>query len=200
MANQEQLTILKRSVGEWNWWRLGNPDVTIDLSGVDLTGAYLSRVNLEGANLSGADLKGADFWRADLTRANLKGATLPSSWMEECSKDILSILRSEALNGEVAFLKKALEEGRVDGSIYDEDCACLIGTLANAGDENVYDFCNRIDRAMDSFSPAEQFFMLSKPGDDISNPCGKKALELCDKVLKEKENLSKYLTSIFLPL
>ena len=76
MANQEQLTILKRSVGEWNWWRLGNPDVTIDLSGVDLTGAYLSRVNLEGANLSGADLKGADFWRADLTRANLEGVYL----------------------------------------------------------------------------------------------------------------------------
>jgi uncharacterized protein YjbI with pentapeptide repeats len=101
MANQKQLSILRKGVEVWNKWRDEHPAIDIDLrkadlrkanltgiefSKADLSGAYLiesdlSRAKLVGAKLEGADLSGANLTeanlsRAHLTRSNLKRANL----------------------------------------------------------------------------------------------------------------------------
>jgi len=80
----------------WNAWRVGNPNVWPDLSGVtihtvvdslreanlrgaNLRGATLGPVDSSGANLSEANLCKADFSKGDLREANLSGATLSNA-------------------------------------------------------------------------------------------------------------------------
>ncbi len=84
MAKPEHLSLLTRSVANWNQWRRDNTDiqpdlVKADLRGADLTEARLARANLRGADLTGATLVKADLREADLTetrlaKANLRGA------------------------------------------------------------------------------------------------------------------------------
>jgi len=92
MANEEQLSILKQGLQEWDKWRLENIEikngystgkykVTADLSEANLSGLDLSGVDFHGANLretdlSGAKLEHADFIEADLTNAKLNNAKL----------------------------------------------------------------------------------------------------------------------------
>src|SRR5512144_1145486 len=59
MADEQQVTLLCRSIREWNRWRAENPQVTPDLAGAGLRGLDLSGANLSGAELKGADLRGA---------------------------------------------------------------------------------------------------------------------------------------------
>jgi len=103
-----------------------------NLRGADLRGANLRGANLYGAHLYGADLRDANLRGADLCDANLRGADLwklPTDFINQCSRDILFIL--ERLKPELPHLKQMLIEGKVTGSKYYGECACLIGTLAH---------------------------------------------------------------------
>jgi len=137
-----------------------------DLRGADLRGANLSGANLSDANLSGADLSGANLSGADLRGANLSGANL-------------SVIRDDffvvMLRGkkELAFLKKAIIEGKINGSTYDGECACLSGTLINGAtisngpDETLKK--KLILSCRDSSRPIERFFLGIKVGDTPDN-------------------------------
>jgi hypothetical protein len=124
------------------------------LRDADLRGAVLRDAVLRDADLIGADLRGAVLIGADLRGAALSDAVLRSSkadlWM------ILTMTRHE-----VAALVRALRDGKVDGSTYSGECACLVGTLENAGAVNL---------PHSASSPAEQWFAMickgDKPGDD----------------------------------
>ena len=128
-------------------------------NGADLSGADLHGADLRGADLSGADLRGADLRGAVLRGADLRGAVLRSF-----KADMWMTLHQA--RDEVPALIAALREGRVDGSQYEGDCACLVGTLANAAHKPYYDYLP--DHS--SSHPAEQWFMMirkgDKPGDD----------------------------------
>ena len=76
------------------------------------------------ANLIDADLRGANLRGADLRGANLIDANLRS--FKSCLWMTLTENPREA-----AGVAKALKEGRVNGSTYLGDCACLVGTIAN---------------------------------------------------------------------
>ena len=146
-----------------------------DLRGANLYGANLYGADLRGANLYGADLRGADLYGADLYDADLPGADLrgtnlwhlPKDYIYQCSRDILSIF--SYLKAEVPFLKKMLIEGKVSGTQYEGDCACLIGTLAN-GDGGLEKVCKAIPfYERGTHNPGEAWFWNIHEGDTPEN-------------------------------
>jgi len=142
-----------------------------DLRYADLSSANLRYADLSSANLSYADLRYADLSSADLSSADLSYADLSSANLSSIKTDVFYVL----LNGkeEVAFLKKNIIEGKIDGSTYDGECACLSGTLEHgakitngtAQDVKVTSIlsCRSASR------PAERFFLGIKKGDTPEN-------------------------------
>ena len=117
-----------------------------------------------GANLTGANLTYADLTGADLTYANLRGANLTGANLTIIRDDLWAVL--SCAPSEVAGLRLALLEGRVNGSAYTGTCACLVGTLANVRG------CGYTDIPLlkpDSSRPAERFFLGITTGDTPDN-------------------------------
>ena len=115
------------------------------LAGANLTGASLAMANLSGANLAGADLAMADLTGADLTPIR---------------DDIWAVL--SASPSEVDGLRAAIAEGRIDGTTYSGECACLVGTIANLH------HCDEYSLPIlkpNSSRPAERFFLAIRLGD-----------------------------------
>ena len=144
--------------------------------------------NLYGANLREANLYGANLYEADLRGANLRGMTLdklPADFINQCSRDILFILG--CLKHEVPFLREKLVAGGVDGSQYEGECACLVGTLAKGADQAVEQTCAVIpfyDRG--THNPGEQWFLNIREGDTPeNNEFAAHALKLIDMVLND---------------
>ncbi len=160
-------------------------DETPDLSYANLRYADLSSANLRYADLRYADLSSADLSSADLSYANLRYADL--SYANLSSADLSSIrddLFIVLLHSipEIKYLKQSIIEGKIDGSTYDGECACLSGTLVNGAkitdgkqEEKVI---KTIMSCRDSGRPIERFFLGIKKGDTPkTNPFSKLALE-----------------------
>ncbi len=128
------------------------------LEGADLEGAYLEGANLEGANLEGADLEGADLEGAYLEGAYLEGAYLEGADLEEIRGDFFAVLDTQP--AEVPGLLAALNAGKIDGSTYTGECACLIGTIANVKGC----WYRQLAVQPNSDRPAEIWFMNIRPG------------------------------------
>jgi hypothetical protein len=146
------------------------------LQGADLQGAYLQGAYLQGADLQGADLQGADLQGADLQGAYLQGAYLqgadlqgdvnsPSYPLHFFRADYWSIL--DQAPGDVDFLRTALIEGRVNGSVYRDDsgCGCLTGTIAIHHGCDIRDLAKETGVVPDAGRPAEQWFIDIAKGD-----------------------------------
>ncbi len=141
-----------------------------NLTGANLTGANLTDANLTDANLTRADLTDANLTRADLTRADLTGANLTDANLTDADltranltpirDDIWAVLSAAPMEADALLL--ALREGRVDGSQYEGECACLIGTIANARDCNYKDIPVLKPNAS---RPSERFFLGINQGD-----------------------------------
>jgi hypothetical protein len=144
-----------------------------NLSGADLSRANLSGANLSGANLSGANLSRANLYGANLSRANLSGADLygaknaPQNILAPYRDDIRKVL--DTAPGEVGGLLQALWDGKVDGSTYTGECACLVGTLEKVrGKGRNVEIPNL---GHDSSRPAEEWFINIRKGDTpVSSP------------------------------
>ncbi len=150
-----------------------------DLSGANLRGADLSDANLRDANLRGADLsdanlRGANLRDADLSGANLRGADLSGADLLPIKADFIEVISQAPC--EVPALIDALKAGRVDGSTYSGECACLVGTIANARGCSVD--APQFDIPKDESRPVERFFMAIRKGDTPeTNAASKLALE-----------------------
>jgi hypothetical protein len=143
-----------------------------NLRDADLRGADLCGANLRGANLYDANLRGADLYDANLRGADLCGANLSSIRVDFW--DVLLHAKNEILG-----LRLALIEGRVDGSTYEGECACLVGTIANVK-HCAYDSIEALKP--DSNRPAERFFLAIKKGDTPeNNQASKLAVEWLDE-------------------
>ena len=135
-----------------------------DLSGVDLRYANLSGANLRGANLRGVDLRYADLRGANLRDADLRGANLRGANLRSFKADFWAILTTA--RKEIPGLISAIREGRIDGSTYSGECACLVGTIANVRHVSA----DTLER--DSSRPAEQWFLMIKKGDKPGDDSG----------------------------
>ncbi|EEE09239.1 hypothetical protein [Burkholderia multivorans] len=104
-----------------------------------------------------------------LSDANLSGADLLP-----IKADFIEVI-SQAPR-EVPALIEALKAGRVDGSTYSGECACLVGTIANARGIDVDSAELGIPK--DASRPVERFFMAIRKGDTPeTNAASKLALE-----------------------
>jgi hypothetical protein len=147
-----------------------------DLSDADLSGADLRGADLRGADLRGADLSDADLSGADLRGADLRGADLRGANLVIVRDDLWAVL--SAAPREVAGLRQAIVDGRIDGSTYSGECACLVGTIANIRgvNENALGVLKP-----NSSRPIESFFMAIKKGDTpATNQAASLALEWTD--------------------
>jgi len=149
-----------------------------NLRGANLRGANLSGADLRDANLRGANLRGADLRDANLRGANLRGADqLPEQYKRLCRDDLWAVLC--AAPKEVDGLRLALAEGRIDGSTYSGDCACLVGTIANVRGTSVESLAIL---KPDCSRPIERFFLAIRPGDKPeNNEFSRLALSWCDE-------------------
>jgi hypothetical protein len=128
-----------------------------DLVGADLAGASLASASLAGADLAGASLMGANLRGANLRSANLRGANLGNANLTAIRDDVHDVLATYP--NEVAALLAALREGRIDGSVYEGECVCLVGTIANTRG------CSYMTLAPDTSRPAERWFLAIRRGD-----------------------------------
>jgi hypothetical protein len=163
-------------------------------SGANLRGANLSDANLRGANLSGANLRDAYLRGANLSDANLSGANLRGADLRDANlrgadlqpvrDDIWAVLSSAP--AEVPAVIEALKAGRVDGSTYTGECACLVGTIGKARGSSVDDLGSL---KPNSSRPAERFFMGIRSGDTPeTNQFSKLALEWCEEWLSNMKS------------
>ncbi|MHB1176102.1 MAG: pentapeptide repeat-containing protein [Sulfuriferula sp.] len=151
-----------------------------DLSDADLSDANLSGAYLSGAYLSGADLSGANLSDANLSDANLSGADLSGADLTPIRDDIWAVLSSAPK--EVPGLIDALKNGRVDGSTYQGECACLVGTIAKI---RHVDHSNIDGLIPNSNRPAERFFLGISTGDKPeTNQFSALAVEWCEEWLE----------------
>ena len=139
--------------------------------------AVRRHVRLDGARLDGARLNGASF-----DGARLNGAT-DINWTP-IRDDYWAVLSSAP--AEVRALRAAIVEGRIDGSTYEGECACLVGTIANVREVN-YQQLGILQP--NSYRAAERFFLGIKKGDTpATNKQSALALEWTDQWLAAMES------------
>ncbi len=115
-------------------WVLGEGGSRADLSSANLRSANLRYADLSSADLRSANLSSADLSYADLRSADLRYADLRYAKFEEIIKDFYKVL--DLAKNEVTGLYKALIDGKIDGTQYQGECACLVGTIANMRKEH----------------------------------------------------------------
>ena len=144
----------------------------------DLSGSNLRYSDLSGSNLRGSHLRDSDLSGSDLSGSNLSGSNLTP-----IRDDLWAVLSSAP--SEVLGLKLALIEGRVDGSAYCGECACLLGTIANIQGKSIAD----LEYVKPNSSRLiELFFLGIKIGDNPkTNQISKQVVEWIDQWI---ENVS----------
>ena len=131
--------------------------------GIKLSAAIKKAIKA-GADLQDAYLRGADLQDADLQDADLRDANLRDANLRRARTDLFDILLR--VPNEIDALAQALRDGRVNGSAYEGDCACLVGTIANARKCSYSEIPNL---APESSRPAERWFLAIKEGNTPEN-------------------------------
>jgi hypothetical protein len=146
-------------------------------NGANLDGANLSRATLDGANLYGATLYGANLYGANLSRATLYGANLDGANLDGIKNDFFEIILNTP--NELPGLRLAVVEGRINGSVYEGECACLVGTIAKVRG-CLYTAIPGVEPR--GGRPIERFFTALKPGDSPDNhPVAKIVVDWIDE-------------------
>lgn len=141
-----------------------------DLFAADLKNADLSGADLFGLRLAEADLTGAKLGDTNLDGVNLMGAAgliydqLKEARLVGTRADFWGTLALAPL--ELPEIRKALVEGRVDGTTRKGKYACLIGTVANI---RGCDVDTMPDLKLNHHSLSGTWFLAIRPGDTPDN-------------------------------
>jgi hypothetical protein len=131
--------------------------------------AETTKLALEAAVASGAYLGGANLGGADLGGADLGGANLGGADLREAQDDLYEVFSSTP--AEVPGLLAALRAGKVDGSTYEGQCACLVGTIAKV---RACHYTEIAGLEPDASRPIERLFTTIRGGDTpATNPIAK---------------------------
>ena len=156
--------------------------------GSSFVGSSFVRSRLHGSNFDGSRFVRSSFDGSIFVRSRFVGSRFVRSRFvdEDAAKaDFMAIMAwSEP---EIPALIAALENGRVNGSAYTGECACLVGTIANARGVNVKNL------EKDSSRPAERWFMMiskgDKPGDQSPGAyAAARAVEWANEYLAAAKN------------
>ena len=148
--------------------------------------AVLAEVSLRGANLRYADLRYADLRGADLRYADLRGSDLRGSNLSDADlsafrDDIWAVLA--AAPAEAKAVRSALLAGKINGSCYEGDCCCLVGTLGKSRGCKYNEIPGLVP---DSSRLAEVWFFGINEGDTPeTNPMCKQAYEWVNEWINE---------------
>jgi hypothetical protein len=130
----------------------------------DLTRADLAGWAQAEARRTLARIAGTRDPLPDEEAARLKHTGVTSAELKAARQDLWAVL--SLAPQEAPAIEKALLEGRVDGGTYYGECACLIGTIANARGCDVYSL-GALRPAPDR--PIEHLFMRISRGDTPQN-------------------------------
>jgi uncharacterized protein YjbI with pentapeptide repeats len=160
-----------------------------DLRYANLRFADLSYANLRSAKLRFADLRFADLRYADLRFANLSDtklsfADLSYAELENIKEDYFEVLSVAKV--EVPALYKSIVDGKINGSQYEGECACLVGTIANIRKESLEGLT--IDLRPNALRLSEKWFMAISEGDTPdSNVVSKIVKEWTEDFMRKNE-------------
>ena len=124
-------------------------------------------------------LRGADLSGAVLRDAVLRGADLRDADLEPIRDDLIRVL-TDARAEAPAFLA-ALLAGRVDGRVYRGDCACLVGTIANARGVDVATLPKNPDSLIEKF-----VLGISRGDTPATNPVARLVAEWTESFIAKK--------------
>ena len=142
------------------------------------------KLAVEAAIKSEADLSKADLSKANLSEADLSWADLSKANLSTIRNDFWAVLLFA--KKEVSALRQSIIDGKIDGSVYVGECACLVGTIAKA--KSCTPEALPLAIRPNSGRHAERFFMGIQKGDTPEkNPVSKIALEWIDEWLKQME-------------
>ena len=146
--------------------------------GSHFDGSRFVRSSFIGSHFVGSHFDGSRFVGSHFDGSRFDGSRFDGEG--DAKQDFLSII-SDARD-EIAGLIAALRDGRINGSVYSGDCACLVGTIANLRGVDVRTL------HCDSSRPAEKWFLMISEGDKpgYSSPGGYasgKALEWAEEYI-----------------
>ena len=117
-----------------------------------------------------------------LSGAYLRGTYPRGTNLGDVREDFCAVL--SAVPAEVPALREALLAGKIDGSTYSGDCACLVGTIANA---RLVEYSAIPELKPNSERPAERWFLAIRRGDTPeSNQVAAIALSWIDEWTAER--------------
>jgi len=159
-----------------------------NLSSADLRYANLSSANLSYANLSSADLSYANLSSADLSYANLSSADLSYANLSYADLSLIKkdfFERLSIIPNEIRGLYDYLKKGKINGQVYEGECACFVGSIAKIAKQNYQSLSSGLKP--DANSPTERWFLGILKGDTPeNNQVSKITTEWIEEFVKEK--------------
>ena len=118
----------------------------------------------KGISLSNSDLSNSNLSNSNLRYSNLSNSDLSGSNLTPIRDDFWAVLSS--VPSEVAALREKIVAGEINGSTYKGECACLVGTIANA---RLCTYQEIPGLSPNASRPIERFFTAITPGKTPEN-------------------------------
>jgi len=169
--------------------KVGNVDIYGTVTGnVYISGTVTGNVYISGTATGNVYISGTVTGNVDISgtakvgSVDISGTVKVGKGFESIRSDYFSILKNAI--PEIPALISALKKGRINGSVYEGDCRCLVGTLEAARGTGANTVIER-----DSSRPAEKWFLAIPEGHTPKkNAFARLAVEWAEEFLELQKN------------